>query len=873
MKKILGIIISLILLIACAGQQYPIYATPAGTIKTLPNGQAVKANAGGVSGQIQYNNAGIAGGFTASGDLTVNTTSGVVTLANNVVTNAKAAQMAASTIKGNSTSLASNASDLSVTEVKTLLAFTASDIVGLGTIASQNANAVNISGGAINGANVTGLSPPTSASDATNKAYVDSVATGITPRTACLVATTVDITLSGEQTIDGILTSASRVLVKNQTLTKNNGIYTSAAGAWSRTSDSDTAGELLYGYYYFVSSGTTQGSTSWIITTAPTVLGTDPLVFSQFSASQSYASGTGLNLAGNIFSINSAQSGLNLTSSTFNGTIGATTPSTAVITALSATTSVGLTSAAGSGFNLTYQSSGLNRWALSKRNGSESGSNAGADFGIFAYDDAGSLIDQPINITRASGGAMTVIRPAIFSGGINSSVIGATAPAAGTFTTLALNSNANIRTTKANLHLVVNVKDYGAVGDGTTDDRAAINSAISAISSHGGLYFPTGKYRITGALTTFSSLSYIIVYGDSAEIYNDSGASGANTLVFDTTCSHIAVRDLSFTGTATVRGSGIHVRLGASHSIISNCFFQGCSDFAVLASYGSGNWITDVKVSNCTSYNTLGDGFHFGSVTDSGIYNCTAISTGDDGLGIIADYVAYPPTRIEVIGFQSYQAGNPAGGGTHGCGIRIDEAIDVHVVGGSAYQPAESGLLTSRNASTTAYNTRIKIDSYKVTYPMQVAGQLGGISLAFCNQVELKSCRSENPVSASCFSFLDCNDLSVIGCTAQSPALRGFATDDGTTTNVASNWSNWIFLSNVVNGAPTNEAYYITPSSTRTITNLILSGNTEIGAPAGNYIFTNRLSGAAKINNNTSMEGRTIANGGSGLAPTLVNNN
>jgi Pectate lyase superfamily protein len=50
--------------------------------------------------------------------------------------------------------------------------------------------------------------------------------------------------------------------------------------------------------------------------------------------------------------------------------------------------------------------------------------------------------------------------------------------------------------------LVYDVKDYGAKGDGTTDDTAAITAAINALPSTGGvLYFPSGTYVTSGGFT------------------------------------------------------------------------------------------------------------------------------------------------------------------------------------------------------------------------------------------------------------------------------------------------------------------------------------------------------------------------------------
>ena len=96
-----------------------------------------------------------------------------------------------------------------------------------------------------------------------------------------LVATTGNITLSGEQTIDGILTSASRVLVKSQSTTSQNGIYVSAAGAWARASDANTWDELTSAIVA-VGRGTNYADTVWLCTLdAGGTLGTDPVTWEQ----------------------------------------------------------------------------------------------------------------------------------------------------------------------------------------------------------------------------------------------------------------------------------------------------------------------------------------------------------------------------------------------------------------------------------------------------------------------------------------------------------------------------------------------------------------------------------------------------------------
>lgn len=144
---------------------------------------------------------------------------------------------------------------------------------------------------------------PSNDADLTNKAYVDSLAVyGIKWKTLVRVATTDNIILSGPQTIDGVaLDPSDRVLVKNQTLADDNGVYVASAGAWSRAADLDSGAELFHSGV-FVEQGTENADTAWIVAndTQP-VLDTDDITYVKFN-SNLYAAGDGLQLSGNTFS-------------------------------------------------------------------------------------------------------------------------------------------------------------------------------------------------------------------------------------------------------------------------------------------------------------------------------------------------------------------------------------------------------------------------------------------------------------------------------------------------------------------------------------------------------------------------------------------
>jgi len=85
-------------------------------------------------------------------------------------------------------------------------------------------------------------------------------------------------------------------------------------------------------------------------------------------------------------------------------------------------------------------------------------------------------------------------------------------------------TGATSRTVTSKLQESVSVKDFGAVGDGTTDDTAAIQAAINTGAS---VYLPTGTYKITSTLTFPNTVSVFRGAGRESSIISCNGVTGA----------------------------------------------------------------------------------------------------------------------------------------------------------------------------------------------------------------------------------------------------------------------------------------------------------------------------------------------------------
>jgi hypothetical protein len=114
-----------------------------------------------------------------------------------------------------------------------------------------------------------------------------------------------------------------------------------------------------------------------------------------------------------------------------------------------------------------------------------------------------------------------------------------------------LGTGAVATTIQAKLRETVSIEDFGAVGDGITDDTAAIQAAITyaATTKNVGVYIPSGKYKITSSIivptVAGANVLSIDIYGNgySSQIlqYNNSSVFSFVNLTYEVSFRNLSV--------------------------------------------------------------------------------------------------------------------------------------------------------------------------------------------------------------------------------------------------------------------------------------------------------------------------------------------
>jgi len=160
------------------------------------------------------------------------------------------------------------------------------------------------------------------------------------------------------------------------------------------------------------------------------------------------------------------------------------------------------------------------------------------------------------------------------------------------------------RTVQAKLRDTVSVKDFGAVGDGVTDDTAAIQAALN--SSASAIYVPFGNYKITTITVTSKKL-----FGDGVIIKAASARNGVILAGTNATIDGLTFNGEAFTGTGR---SGFEVKFqnAAITPEVRNCIFSTANtvysaivaaddpdDTSPVKDYPYATNVKGAKVTNC----------------------------------------------------------------------------------------------------------------------------------------------------------------------------------------------------------------------------------------------------------------------------------
>lgn len=135
---------------------------------------------------------------------------------------------------------------------------------------------------------------------------------------------------------------------------------------------------------------------------------------------------------------------------------------------------------------------------------------------------------------------------------------------------------------------IISVKDFGAVGDGVTDDTDAIQKAVDSLMF---VLFPAGRYRISKI--ELKSDRFLLGYCSELLI-----GEGSNGLVIDG-CENVTIYGISLSGKNSTVTNGITL-LGSNSDIkIDNIHFDSISQFSIEVS-GKFNRLT---IRNCVVKN------------------------------------------------------------------------------------------------------------------------------------------------------------------------------------------------------------------------------------------------------------------------------
>lgn len=279
---------------------------------------------------------------------------------------------------------------------------------------------------------------------------------------------------------------------------------------------------------------------------------------------------------------------------------------------------------------------------------------------------------------------------------------------------------------------IINVRDFGARGNGVENDATAIDAAVAAMSNGSVLVFPPGSYLYSKtansgnnqAAIKLSGLSRIgVVFDPGAELVLDTLTGGGTNgtrhgILVLGSCDDVVIsgakvrwdpvpasrtlgdgfRFLGYPGDGAVAGGWT-----ATTGTIRNVQLVDCTAEDTPQTGAIFMGCTDVRVSNFRTNDTLADALHFNACRRVRLEGHTAVGAGDDGLALVTYYHATDvaqgtdgPFNTSALGewnngFSSFTNVSVSGGSANG--VRVAGLYSSALSNVSVRDKASSGIV------------------------------------------------------------------------------------------------------------------------------------------------------------------------------------
>jgi parallel beta-helix repeat protein len=427
----------------------------------------------------------------------------------------------------------------------------------------------------------------------------------------------------------------------------------------------------------------------------------------------------------------------------------------------------------------------------------------------------------------------------------------------------------------------VSIKDFGAVGDGVTDDTSAIQDALATGKD---VFFPDGTYIVTGL--TISNIGQTV--------YGNGGSSVlklknfANASVFTVSANCVTIKNLSIDGnksnqttTTNANSSGVWTT-GVANLTVDGCNISSCKRNGIASSFSNeycqyrNNRISDCdfigiyninsgfpliravitgnQIQNCGQDGIGSAGFQHCTISNNVIKNCTVAQISQEAL---CHYTTISGNTLIGIGASDVSAG-----------IQINDSVGITATGnnvyGCGYGTVAAGGSQSKSVAVTGNSYYLCGASSAV-----ISVDAGAVANSFLNAYKYGVTVSGNVIGESYNSGILLNGVQ--GVTVEGNQIFNFAT---AATSMTSNR----FLAGITlrayscyNNISNN---YINDNASSALKAGIIEVNDGSQSPARNTIVNNTVQGVTQdvcilfSGNNASYVQRPITNGAAPTANT-----